>query len=188
MPRYEIPQKWTTKATDRECGSCYACCVWLGVEELRKYTGQTCRHLAGTKDPSRRCSIYATRPTACSTYECMWRVGWGPAELRPHDSGILITPYLSERGAPGTWSATVNIFDAAKAEPYINEVIGELMGLPLMDELRLIYLVKKKAIMFRDGFIYGCRLLPAEGFESLVFEAHSPPLGRYEVQQIKEPT
>jgi hypothetical protein len=111
----------------------------------------------------------------------MWRAGWGPQELRPYESGILITCYQSET-IPNTAAATVNIFDKAKASPHINAVIGELTTLPIISEVRLIFVAEKRAILFKNGLIYKCNLLPQEGFESLTFEAHDPPMGKYEVQ------
>jgi hypothetical protein len=115
----------------------------------------------------------------------MWRAGWGPEEMRPHDSGILITCYQSET-IPNTAAATVNIFDKKLASPHINAVIGELVTLPILSEVRLVFIQEKRAILFKGGLIFNCKLLPAEGFESLTFEAYDPPMGRYEVQ-IRRP-
>jgi hypothetical protein len=182
--RFEIPQSWTTVAADRSCGSCYACCIYLGVEELKKYTGQTCKHLNGI-NPTKRCSIYSSRPVACSGYSCLWRSGWGPEELRPHDSGILVTGYDSERNPGSKVSMTVNVFDSKLASPYIMKVIGELITLPIVDEVRLIFLESKKATMFREGKVYDCKLLPPENFESLRFMADINPVGTYSVEVEK---
>ena len=182
--RFEIPQTWTTQSPDRECGNCYACCVHLGITELKKYTGQTCKHLNGI-DSTKRCSIYSSRPSACSGYFCLWRAGWGPEGLRPHDSGILITGYDSERN-PGTKvSMTVNVFDKKLAEPHITNVVGELITLPVVDEVRLVFVATKKATMFREGHIYDCKLLPQEGYESLTFLADTTPVGKYSVEVQK---
>jgi hypothetical protein len=112
----------------------------------------------------------------------MWRAGWGPDNLRPYESGILITCYHSET-IPDTAAATVNVFDKALAAPHLKSVIGELMTLPIISEVRLICGADKRATLFKNGLIFDCDLLPQEGFESLTFTAHDPPVGRYEVQQ-----
>jgi hypothetical protein len=184
--KFEIPQAWTTVTADRECGDCYACCIHLGIEELKKYTGQTCKHLNGA-NPTKRCSIYASRPVACSGYFCLWRAGWGPEGLRPRDSGILVTGYDSERNPGSKVSMTVNVFDSKLASPYIMNVVGELITLPIVDEVRLIFLESKKATMFREGNVYDCQLLPPDNFESLKFLAHGDPVGTYLVEKEKIP-
>src|SRR5215472_4012184 len=89
---------WTTEHTERQCGDCFACCVHLGITELKKYPDQPCKHLDGALGPDKRCSIYAKRPSACAIYKCLWRQGIGPDWLRPADSGILITMYDDEGG------------------------------------------------------------------------------------------
>lgn len=185
MPHFEIPQTWRAIAnSDRSCGPCYACCVWLGIEELHKYTGQTCRHLSGGTDPTKRCSIYSKRPHACSTYQCLWRAGLGPDNMRPYESGILITSYESERDPPGSVAFTVNIFDEAKALGHIEEILGELLALPKAVEVRLVYIHRRSMMLFRHGQVYRCRLMPPDGYESLVFEAFEPSVGRYLVKEL----
>lgn len=182
MLSFVVPQQWTEPHENRECGNCYACCVYLGIEELKKYSGQTCKHLSGGADPCKRCSIYESRPVACSGYHCMWRAGWGPDEMRPYDSGILITVYPSERD-PEKASATVQVFDKAKAQKHINQLIGELVVMPIMDQVRLIFLAEKRAIMFWEGGIYRCKLLPADGYEALRFATDlNAPMGRYRIE------
>lgn len=185
--RIEVPAQ-TTPVEGRECGSCYSCCVWLGISELRKYTGQSCKHLCGTSDPTKRCSIYSQRPSACSNYECLWRAGWGPDNLRPSESGILITPYNSETH-PGHAAVTVNIFDEPLANRTISitDLIAKLFALPLISEVRLINFQRKTALFFTEGKIYRCKILPPDGFESLIFEAQDPPIGTYQTIEEKEP-
>lgn len=185
MHSFAITRSYPTQTTGRTCGPCYACCVHLGIEELRKYAGQTCRLLKGGADRSKRCSIYETRPAACSGYSCLWLVGFGPDDLRPHESGILITVYDAERNGisiAGKASATVNIFDMKKAQGKIASLLAELIAIPIMDEVRLIYLEEKRGLLIRDGFIYGCDTIPSKGYEALCFAAHEPPLGRYRTE------
>lgn len=78
----------------RQCGACTACCVSLGVDGVPGYghegkdAGIACMHIAFG------CGIYATRPTACATFECGWlefALGLSDEE-RPDRSGMLIAP------------------------------------------------------------------------------------------------
>ena len=48
----------------RPCGECAACCVWLGIESLKKWPGQTCKHLDGSI-LDKRCTVYDQRPACC---------------------------------------------------------------------------------------------------------------------------
>lgn len=73
----------------RQCGTCYACCVALGIAELRKHAGATCRHLDG-RDPERRCTIYERRPVACSGYRCAWLVGLFGTGEPMHGNGFIV--------------------------------------------------------------------------------------------------
>ena len=166
----------------RECGSCYACCTWLGIEELKKWTGQPCRHLCGGNDPSKRCSIYDKRPTACAEYTCMWKQGYGPDELQPNRSGILLTGYQSEINAGGV-SVTAIVFDEKLAEKWVERVTMELATLSANIELRVVNVKRRTALYFLNGNIYQCRLLPADTYESLRFEADERPIGRYRVER-----
>jgi hypothetical protein len=172
-------------SANRTCGSCYACCIWLGIEELKKYTGQPCQHLTGDNGPNHRCSIYKDRPPACSGYKCFWLSGWGPKGLKPDKSGILVTAYPSEK-YPDKFSITMTVFDSKKAEPHIKDMLGSIVGLPLIDDARLLYIKEKRAILFREGNIYACDILPPDGYEALIFAAHEPPIGTYYSQEINE--
>jgi Fe-S-cluster containining protein len=166
------------QVTDRKCGNCTACCVWLGIEELKKHTAEKCKHLRGPAHTNKRCSIYASRPTACSEYKCLWRVGWGPDEWQPHRSGILITMYENEGG----FEITMNIFDMEKAKNYITRISSQLIMIPNVVEVRVINIKGKKALRYKDGNIYNCYLLPSEGFESLMFAAEDVPIGHYAIR------
>jgi len=42
--------------TDRTCGECFACCKWLGIDELKKWPGETCIHINNTGDSTKMCS------------------------------------------------------------------------------------------------------------------------------------
>jgi Fe-S-cluster containining protein len=173
---------WLGVTEGRECGTCYACCQWLGIDELKKYSGQACKHLDGSVDPAKRCTIYAKRPPACSGYECMWRSGYGPEKLKPSESGILMTGYNREDGRG--FAITAIVFDYAKAKPIVDELIREVLGLDI--QLRLVNFAAKTALFCTDGKIYKCKLLPPDGYESLTFAAEAPPIGTYYSANTKE--
>lgn len=191
MQRHEIPYRWSTQTEGRTCGSCAACCTWLGIEELKKHTGQPCKHLRGPAALSKRCSIYAKRPGACSAYNCLWLAGWGPTELRPKDCGVLLTGYPSGKpeGEPQV-NITAVVFDPAKTKAlgvdWLMHLVGELVLIPAVNEVRLIFPYAKRGTLFRDGVIYDCALLPPNGYEELTFEAYEPPVGTYHTEQRPE--
>lgn len=70
----------------QECGECRACCTTLGVVQIGKPPGVRCEHVGPGG-----CGIYATRPTSCSGYECLWIVGAvpGPVANRPDHLGVI---------------------------------------------------------------------------------------------------
>lgn len=188
MKTIAIVPSYPAQAQDHECGPCYACCKWLGIEELKKYAGQTCSKLNGGADATKRCSIYSTRPSACSGYQCFWRAGFGPEGLRPHESGILITIYEDQSdGAiiPNVASATVTVFDERKANNKITPLLAELLPIPIMREVRLIYIETKRGILFRNGNVYACDVIPSKGYEALAFAAYDPPIGHYHTEEAQ---
>lgn len=73
------------KRLARECGDCHACCTTLGVPTLGKKANIRCEHLCAGK-----CGIYATRPSECAGYLCLWRQGWGTGEQRPDRLGAIV--------------------------------------------------------------------------------------------------
>lgn len=182
--QYQIPRKWTTVAEGRQCGECSACCTWLGIEELRKWTGQACKHLDG-RDPTKRCTIYSKRPKACVEYHCLWRAGWGPDELRPDKSGMILTSYPRNEDKPGI-ATTVLIFDEEKAGSLPQTVAMELIMIDL-SEVRVVNFKRKVAVLYADGSVYRCKLLPPDSCEALVFQADGRPIATYEVRNPKEP-
>lgn len=189
-----IEQQWNTISEGRECGSCFACCIHLGIEALKKYSGQTCKHTTdgGTGDPNKRCKIYIDRPTACAGYRCFWVSGFGPDSLRPADSGILITPYVSEMpqslsaSGMGKIAYTVMVFDPDKAAAagFGHNVVTELLSLGA-GEVRLVNMVSKTALLFAYGTIYRCTIEKPDSYEALNFRTHGV-VGQYALQIEKE--
>lgn len=176
----EIPQEWGKITEGRKCGSCYMCCVHLGITELNKHAGVTCKHLTGDNGPDKRCSIYASRPPACSTYTCMWRDGYGPDSLYPYESGVLLSMYNPEMG--GDFAITAILTKTMTNDAY-QKMLGELLQLGGKNvELRLVNPTAKQAMLCFGGKIYACKLLPSTSIEGLRFESTGEVIGTYYVK------
>ena len=67
----------------RHCGPCRECCVHVGVEELDKPAGKSCKHLF-----SKGCSIYEDRPGGCRKFVCVWYQGVFGFNDRPDKTGV----------------------------------------------------------------------------------------------------
>jgi hypothetical protein len=178
---YSAVQKdadWAGPHEGRECGDCYACCVHLGIDELKKYPGQTCKHLDGGLGACTRCSIYAKRPAACAKYRCFWRQGGGPDWLRPADAGVLITLYQEP-----TITGTIVVTEPQKAKQHLDEIVNQLLMLGVV-EIRVVDYKAKKGFFYRDGKIYEMQLLPSVkgkgDYEGMTFSADlTRPLAQY---------
>lgn len=55
-------------ADGKSCGECGMCCKLLGIEAIAKPSGIWCPHF----QRGRGCSVYADRPGACASFECLW--------------------------------------------------------------------------------------------------------------------
>lgn len=64
--------------TSRVCGPCSLCCTSMSVPSQGKPADTRCVHLR-----QGACGIYKDRPDECRTFECLWRAGALPNELRP---------------------------------------------------------------------------------------------------------
>ena len=90
----------------KACGDCTLCCKVMAIEELAKPAGSWCRHCK----PGRGCLVYATRPTECQTYSCLWLIDerldqhWKPSKsklvLTTSQDGIEIR---CDPGFPDAW-------------------------------------------------------------------------------------
>lgn len=171
--------------TSRQCGTCYTCCVHLGINELQKHPGQTCKHLNGTV-PDKRCFIYASRPKACVRYSCGWLEGLGNDNARPDKSGLLITAYPSESLPFPSFTTTIMITDETKCgtlkEGFLNEAISRLLEIHC-EQIRIVNYKTKKIFYFKDNKIFMGILHPTKNFEELIFEIRETPIGTYESQE-----
>lgn len=64
--------------TDRSCGGCTACCFTHEIPIIRKPIGSWCTHCTISG-----CTIYDTKPAACTNYRCAWLKGVGTDADRP---------------------------------------------------------------------------------------------------------
>ena len=159
-----------------ECGTCFSCCVYIGVEELRKHAGTACTKLNGGL--SNRCGIYEKKPLACSTYKCAHLQGF--AVPRPDIAGYIINIYFD--------SVTVIVFDETLAgnpgDPNSNlfTAIRELTFNGLND-IRIVYHFSRKMFRLIDGDIFaGLVHKQKKGdFEGLTFEVYEPKIATYKV-------
>lgn len=175
----------TVPSPSRSCGSCYACCVWLGIDELKKWPGQSCKHLTGNNGPEHRCDIYPSRPAACQKYRCCWIEGLGSDDMRPDKSGLLLTPYNSNLSS-GPLFITIVVIDEAKAGTlttgYLNQYIESLLKLGC-DEIRVVnYKTKgRNVIHFLNGEVREGTLLKSSSYEEFICLTYDPPIAHYKI-------
>jgi uncharacterized cysteine cluster protein YcgN (CxxCxxCC family) len=76
--------------TTRSCEGCDLCCTAPGIRELGKPPAVPCGKLCG--EPGRSCSIYASRPSVCRDFYCLWRITDKilPDWMRPADCGFVL--------------------------------------------------------------------------------------------------
>ncbi len=78
----------------RDCGKCNACCIIFPISEIKKERNTKCKYLDGS------CTIYATRPKTCSSYDCSWLKGNLMENERPDLSGLIVTNSIIESVGP----------------------------------------------------------------------------------------
>ena len=172
---------------ERTCGTCMACCLWLGITELKKWPGQSCKHLDG-RIPDKRCTIYEKRPTACSNYLCAWRAGLGPAAFRPSDCGVLVTLYPSPEDDK-RFVATMHAFDKAKAghpldpDSNVAKWLGILTSVGCED-IRVVSGGERPGsaiVHFKQGKVFTGVVMPRDKnkYEDMNFAEEDKPIGSY---------
>lgn len=175
----------------RECGECYTCCVYLGIEELKKFPGVSCRHLSGASGPKTRCTIYSSRPNACQKYNCFWKKGLGPEEARPDKSGLLVTPYAIDGLPLPHFAATITITNKDKCgrmddpDSFLHKTIGNLVEMNCM-RIRIVNYTTKEVFELGQGKIYLGKLMPTKNYEELSFAKSNTPIGKYEIRENRD--
>lgn len=171
----------------RSCGTCAACCTYLGITALRKFPNQVCKHLDG-RNPTHRCTIYASRPEACSMFKCGWLLNLGTDLMRPDLSGVLVSLYAPEHGDGERMSATLTILDFDRAgtvaEGNLFLLIQELLN-NNFDDIRIVNYGDKGVVhLYKSEIRRGRIQAPLKDdpnrYESLTFETYDPPIGKYE--------
>jgi Fe-S-cluster containining protein len=168
---------------NRQCGSCYACCVGLGIEELKKWSGQPCRHLTGAQGPEHRCGIYDTRPKPCSRFQCAWKQGHLGDNCRPDECGFILVFYWLEDENPPYAAATITIMDGVKAgsidQGPLSSAVKEILCSREIKEIRIVNHQTRKLVLFKNGKIWQGTLFKPDKFEELKFAAFEPHVGEY---------
>ena len=193
----------STDNTDRQCGTCTACCTWLGIDApgLHKRAGVRCKHLS-TNRRERCCNIYNKRPFGCVKFRCGWLQGVFDGDLRPDRSGILVSFYMREdlgdsvvspevnaiyEGMEHQLTVTVTVIDEDKAKGFarndpLRRIIFELTNNGVND-IRIVNHKTRKVLHFLAGKIYEGDLLQADSVEGLAFQTYNPPVGKYIVKE-----
>jgi len=71
----------------KNCGACTMCCTALEIVEFEKPPGAPCVNCSA----SGGCAIYATRPSVCREFECLWLTERTlPATMRPDRIGTIL--------------------------------------------------------------------------------------------------
>ncbi len=82
--------------TPRTCGTCTVCCSALAVKELHKPYYTPCKHQC-----NKGCTIYNTKPTSCTGFECIWlAIDKLPENTRPDRLGAI---FSLEEDKHGLW-------------------------------------------------------------------------------------
>lgn len=190
--------------SDRTCGTCNACCTWLGIDApgLHKRAGVRCRHLS-TNRRENCCNIYARRPESCVKYRCGWLQGVFDNDLRPDKSGVVVSFYMNEdmgdcelspqiqaiyENMSHQLTVTVTVIDEDKARGFrdgdpLKRIVFRLTDDGIND-IRIVNHKSKKVLHFLAGNIYEGDLLHADTIEGLAFQTYDPPVGKYIVREI----
>lgn len=73
------------------CDGCTECCSLFEIQEIQKPANKTCGNCVDSK-----CSIYESRPKACSEFKCIYiQSNWMEA-IRPDKCGVMFS--LSKSG------------------------------------------------------------------------------------------
>jgi hypothetical protein len=177
----------------RTCGTCKACCIYLGIEELGKLPATPCKHLTKVRIEN-CCSIYSNRPIACRTYSCAWLSGLFADHMRPDRSGLLVSIYKREDLDEGisvepenvgqTLAATIAIADKRRSGDLqsgaLHDFIAELTNRGLQD-IRIVDYTNRNVIHLFEGIIRLGKLHDPDPSnpEALSFETFDPPLGTF---------
>jgi hypothetical protein len=78
----------STLVPSRTCGDCAMCCKILEIKTLNKPKGEWCGHSIN----HRRCGIYESKPSECTTFSCGYLLNYDLHEnWYPPESKIVLT-------------------------------------------------------------------------------------------------
>jgi hypothetical protein len=127
------------QSAKKSCGDCILCCKVMAIEELAKPVSTWCPHCK----PGRGCLIYATRPTECQTFSCLWLVNDQlDQRWKPNKSKLVLTTSqdgIEVRCDPG-------FPDAWRKEPFRSE-INEWALSGETDDITVVVIVGQKMIL-----------------------------------------
>jgi len=71
----------------RDCGDCTSCCYTMEIDDLIEPSPQDCwcPHVRNGG-----CSVYKERPDSCVAFNCSWRTGHLPDDLKPNRVGDAV--------------------------------------------------------------------------------------------------
>jgi len=186
---------------NRQCGTCFVCCITSGVEAakttdrigLRTYPGQTCVHLDPGK-PSKCCSVYSRRPFACEHFHCAWKMGLGTELDRPDQSGIVTTIYPLPDNPQKAGAATIVVSDGSKCgeidetDRPLRRAVNILTTVLGLSDIKIVNYQTRMILHILDGEIFLGKLHKSTAPEELTFDHslnHGKPVGRFEIQTVQ---
>ncbi|MEM7410779.1 MAG: hypothetical protein AAF430_11135 [Myxococcota bacterium] len=135
-------------STDRSCGSCSLCCEVLRVDALEKLGGVRCLH----QRPEGGCGIYATRPSICRDYRCLWLGGGLGDDDRPDRLGAVLD-VVAEGG--GLWleirEAEPGRFDRSPRLQTIADEVRRSMPVRISDVAAVLDPTRRFRVLLPDG-------------------------------------
>ena len=88
----------------------------MGIEEIEKPADTPCPHLC-----AKGCIRYASRPLECRVFDCMWRMKYLPAWMKPNKTHAVVWPGHVE-GPEGQQIQVIRI-NFARQFPMHNRVL-----------------------------------------------------------------
>lgn len=87
----------------------------MGVKSLDKKSDTWCQHC----EPGRGCKIYETRPTDCREFDCLWKTGLIPLNMKPDRTKAVFAVTRHD------WVMQVNV---DKARPWRGTEVDHLIN------------------------------------------------------------
>lgn len=133
----------------RPCGACSMCCTTLAIESLGKPAGVRCTHLGKHGEG---CTIYDTRPSECSAFECVWlqaltregeneRARLMPRTTRPDRCHVLLTA-----APPGGLARIVMHVNPKHPQAHLVGDIGRFRSMLERHGIRIVTVIGERRI------------------------------------------